>query len=92
MKTFASYVLMVVLLFFAIARVVQRHIIQLVLSGMRHFSAPKLNGTVVGMFVVYVKRLPTICAILVHIRCAKDVQKMLISSVFEEAKAFAQHA
>lgn len=46
----------------------------------------------VGMFVVYVKRLPTICAILVHIRCAKDVQKMLISSVFEEAKAFAQHA
>lgn len=44
------------------------------------------------MFVVYVKRLPTICAILVHIHCAKDVQKMLISYVFEETKAFAQHA
>ena len=88
----ALFVSMVVLSSYAIARDVRRHTIQLVLSGMRHFSAPKLNGTVVGMFVVYVKRLPTICAILVHIRCAKDVQKMLISSVFEEAKAFAQHA
>lgn len=45
----------------------------------------------VGIFVVYVKRLPNICALLVHIQCAKDVQEMLITSVFEETKAFAQH-
>ena len=52
-----------------------------------HFCA-----TQVGIYVAFVGRHPIICAILVRILCARDVQKMLILSVSEEIKVCVGYA
>lgn len=66
---------------YAIAEDARRHTIRLVSSVMRHFFNPKLDGIVVGIYVVYARRQTIICAILLHIHCAKDALKELIMYV-----------
>lgn len=76
----------------AIAGDVLKLIIRRVLSETRLFFARRLNGIVVGIYVAFVGRDRIICAILVHILCARDAQKKLILSVSEKIKVCVESA
>lgn len=45
----------------------------------------------VGIYVAPARKLPIICAIVVHIPCARDVSKMLITNAYEETKDSVEH-
>ena len=75
---FASYASMAEASFSVIAGVVLKRIILLVLSETKPSFVQRPNGIAVGIYVAFVRRDPIICAILVRILCARDVQEMLI--------------
>ena len=89
---FASYASMAEASFSVIAGVVLKRIILLVLSETKPSFVQRPNGIAVGIYVAFVRRPPNFCAILVHIRCARVVQNMLILCVSEKIKVCAEYA
>ncbi len=90
---FVLYALMAGASFSVIDGVALKPIIPHVLSETSLSFGQRPNGIVVGIYVALVRRYPIICAILVRILCARDVQNMLlILSVSEEIKVCVEYA
>lgn len=78
---FAILLTCLIVLGLYVVGVAPRHIIQHVSRGMNHSFGQRLNGIADGTYVAVVRRLHSICAILVHTPCAMHASKVLIMCV-----------